>query len=158
MFCPVCGAESTQGLKYCKRCGTSLSAPADDSPKKFPTFLTALFLVLIGGITLAGFVVPLAAADTLTKDFATREVIVLVFGSWVVTLLFDAMLIWLLLRLMRASHQFVGTSQPQRALPEERIPVQIAKPNEPLGSVTEHTTRNFEPSRYREAESRIEER
>jgi hypothetical protein len=28
MFCPYCGTESTQGLNYCKRCGGSLSTPA----------------------------------------------------------------------------------------------------------------------------------
>jgi hypothetical protein len=158
MFCPACGAESTQGLKYCKRCGASLFAPVETSPRKFPIFLSALFLLLIGGVTLAGFITPLAAAETLTKDFATREVIVLVFGSWAVTLLFDAMLIWLLLRLMKVSHQFTGAIQRQPALPEERIPVPMARLSEPPESVTEHTTRNFEASRYREEEARSEGR
>jgi hypothetical protein len=157
MFCPLCGAESTQGLKYCKRCGASLSAPVDSTPRKFPTALTTVFLLLIGGITLFGFGTPLAAASTLTKDFSTGDVMALVFGSWVVTLLFDAMLIWLLLRLMKVSDQFAPTTQAQQAFPEERIRAQIDKPNEPLGSVTEHTTRNFEPSRYRQSEARAEE-
>lgn len=158
MYCPACGAESTQGLKYCKRCGTSLSASAHASPRKFPVFLSVLFLLLIGGVTLAGFITPLAAAETLTKDFATREVMALVFGSWVVTLLFDAMLIWLLLRLMKVSHQFSGAIQAEQALPEERIPVLISRPTEPPDSVTEHTTRSFEPPRYRDAEAGSEER
>ena len=26
MFCPYCGTESTQGLNYCKRCGSNLGA------------------------------------------------------------------------------------------------------------------------------------
>ncbi|HVF43363.1 MAG TPA: zinc ribbon domain-containing protein, partial [Pyrinomonadaceae bacterium] len=26
MFCPYCGTESTQGLKYCNRCGANLGA------------------------------------------------------------------------------------------------------------------------------------
>jgi len=158
MYCPHCGAESTQGLKYCKRCGTSLSASTDASPKKFPTSLTTLFVLLVGGVTLVGFVAPLGAASTLTKDFSTGDVMVLVFGSWAVTLLFDAMLIWLLLRLMKVSHQFTGATQRQRALPEERIPVPIVSLSEPPESVTEHTTRNFEASRYREEEARSEGR
>ncbi|HET8676455.1 MAG TPA: hypothetical protein VFO63_11745, partial [Blastocatellia bacterium] len=27
MYCPVCGAETVQGLKYCKQCGANLNPP-----------------------------------------------------------------------------------------------------------------------------------
>src|SRR5215831_4383236 len=27
MYCPVCGAESAEGLKFCKHCGSGLTAP-----------------------------------------------------------------------------------------------------------------------------------
>src|SRR5713226_1520265 len=27
MYCPVCGAESAEGLRFCKQCGSGLTAP-----------------------------------------------------------------------------------------------------------------------------------
>ena len=57
MHCPVCGAESTQGLNYCKRCGASIvagkqaSRPALDVGK-----LTGMFWAVavfgLGGLSL----------------------------------------------------------------------------------------------------------
>ena len=107
-----------------------------------------MFLFVIGGITLFGLIAPIAAADNLTKDFSTHDVIALVFGSWVITLIFDAMLVWLLLRLIGVSHQIDVAAQGARALPEERFPVHVAAPPEPPASVTENTTRSFEPVRF----------
>ena len=148
MYCPNCGEQTTQGLKFCKRCGASLSTTVEAVPRKFPTPLTVMFLFVIGGISLVGLAVPLAAADSLTKDFSTRDVIALVFGSWLVTLIFDAMLVWLLLRLIGISHQFAGTTPEKRPLPEQRVAVQIETPPEPLVSVTENTTRSFDRRRF----------
>ncbi len=89
MYCPNCGAESTQGLKFCKRCGASVASSADvTAPKNFSVGLTAGFLGIIGAYT----------------------------------------------------------------------PAQIAAPPQSVGSVTEHTTCNFEPSRYSDAEAQIDER
>src|SRR5919202_1810219 len=33
MYCPHCGAESTQGLNYCNRCGGNLYPPATVNPQ-----------------------------------------------------------------------------------------------------------------------------
>src|SRR5260370_12907165 len=27
MYCPVCGAESAEGIRFCKQCGSGLTAP-----------------------------------------------------------------------------------------------------------------------------------
>lgn len=147
MYCPSCGDQSTQGLKYCKRCGASLGAPFETASRKFPTPLTAMFLVLIAGITTVGLVAPFAA-ENLTRTFSTHDIMIILFGSWIVILLLDAMLIWLLLRLIGVSQQFAGKVQRERSFPEERIHEELAEPPQSIGSVTENTTRSFKLPRY----------
>jgi hypothetical protein len=36
MYCPNCGDQTTQGLKYCKRCGAGLSASTTQIKHKRP--------------------------------------------------------------------------------------------------------------------------
>ena len=62
MYCPNCGAEFTNGLKYCKRCGANLSqsvssAMSGDDIGKFASMFWAIAVygfvslaVLIGGV------------------------------------------------------------------------------------------------------------
>jgi hypothetical protein len=163
MYCPLCGDQSTKGLKYCKRCGASLGAPFEAGSNKFPTSLTAAFLVLIAGITTVGLAAPYGA-DKLTRTFSTQEIMVILFGSWIVTLLLDAMLIWLLLRLIGVSHQFAGKVQRETSFPGERPPEfpgersheGLAEPPQSIGSVTENTTRSFEFPQYQLSRKRAD--
>ena len=58
MYCPNCGAESTLGFKYCKRCGGNLTETAQMSAPVAPpprNTLAALFLAIATiEITLGG--------------------------------------------------------------------------------------------------------
>ena len=146
MYCPTCGEQSTEGLRYCKRCGASLGAPAAMIPGKFPIALTTLFLLILGTVTMIGLLAPIKEASFLRSIFNPSETMVILFGCWTVTLLIDVMLVWLLLRLIGVSQQFMGTRE--RSMPEERFPEQIAGPPQSIGSVTENTTRSFKPAPY----------
>ena len=163
MYCPNCGAESTQGLKFCKRCGAGIASSADiAAPQKFPVALTAGFVGIIGLIALVGLIGPLALATDLVKQGITLDNLrPILFLSPVVTFGIVGTLIWLLLRLIKIYQHPGGRSQIKEVKAEGSkayAPAQIAAPPESLGSVTEHTTRNFEPSRYRDAEVQIEDR
>ena len=163
MYCPNCGAESTQGLKFCKRCGASVASSADiTTPQKFPVGLTAGFLGIIGLIALVGLIGPLAVATDLVKQgIALNNLKPILFLSPIVTFGIVGVLIWLLLRLIKIYQQPGGQPQIKEVQAEGSkayTPAQIAAPPESVGSVTEHTTRNFEPSRYRDAEAQIEDR
>jgi hypothetical protein len=163
MYCPNCGAESTLGLKFCKRCGASIASSADTTaPQKFPVALTAGFVGIIGLIALVGLIAPLALATDLIKQGITLDNLrPILFLSPVVTFGIVGALIWLLLRLIKIYQHPGGQSQIKEVQAEGSkayTPAQIAAPPESLGSVTEHTTRNFDPSRYRDAEGQIEDR
>ena len=56
MFCPSCGAETSEGLSYCKRCGAKLAGDrAGDSRPKVTGLVwavsLAIALVTVGGFT-----------------------------------------------------------------------------------------------------------
>ena len=51
MFCPACGAETKEGLRYCNRCGASLIAERTAPPRLF-TMIVVLSVVVLLAITI----------------------------------------------------------------------------------------------------------
>lgn len=159
MFCSVCGYQNLQGVNYCKQCGANLN-PA--SPKSISPWIVAIFLSVIGFITLAGFTIPIIAVTDLIHsqlDFNKEKLMIIPLLFLLATFGIDFLLIRLLSRLLGLSKQgnqephpllmgqpkFVTSEQPNQQLP--------APPNS-MPSVTEHTTRNFEPIISREQHNR----
>jgi len=147
MYCPTCGAESVEGLRYCKQCGSSLNpTTAMMPPARFPMALTITFLVLIAIISITGIVGSFAMASDMSMHGQPPSNLlpVMILGP-LVALGIDALLVWLLLRLVKIYHQPVAPPQAfPRAVPRAFTPPQLDAPPSALGSVTEHTTRNFE--------------
>lgn len=52
MFCPACGAETKEGLRYCNRCGASLIAERTAPPRLF-TLIVVLSVVILIVVTLS---------------------------------------------------------------------------------------------------------
>lgn len=152
MHCSNCGAEVTEALRYCKRCGMNLSAPLQPGPpKKFPTGLVFLFLLLIGFVTAIGISVPLLSAQDLAHvGFGPGSVTMIFIVSALVTLGIDSLLVSLLLKLIKIQQRIEDKAQGssgtgiKQPVMKDYSPVQIAAPPESIGSVTEHTTRNFD--------------
>ena len=112
MYCPVCGAESTQGLNYCKRCGAGLSAstPPVDPKASFAKMMG--MLLPIAAVSLGGFIALFATVYSLgeRQGFDTRALIgIMAFGGATVVCVIG-LLVWLLLSLSgyqsaRAQHK-----------------------------------------------------
>jgi Na+/proline symporter len=149
MYCSSCGAENANGLRYCKRCGVNLNQPADAArPPKLPVGLTAIFLVVIGFVAILGILAPIIATAELSKEGVRPESLTALY--MIIPLLsfgIIATLIWLLLRLIKMS-QGTGAPAPARhdrpTAINEHKPAQLAAPPDVMGTVTEHTTRNFD--------------
>ena len=148
MYCPTCGAESVQGLRYCKQCGASLNPTTEMMmpPARFPMALTITFLVLIAIISITGIVGSFAMASDMSMHGQPQSNLlsIMILGP-LVALGIDGLLVWLLLRLVKIYHQPIALPQafPQ-AVPRAFTPPQLDAPPSAIGSVTEHTTRNFE--------------
>ncbi len=91
----------------------NLSAPLQPGPpKKFPTGLIFLFLMLMGLITVIGLTIPLATAQDLVHvGFGPPGVIMTFVISVMSALGVDALLVWLLLKLIKIQQQIDVSSR-----------------------------------------------
>jgi hypothetical protein len=162
MFCPVCGVEST-GLNYCKRCGNNLTLPAvNPASTPQPKQWGFGFGVAIAALSLATAAVALAGLGivlTFVEDLARQSEVdrdlpkmILVLGIMMVSGI-SILLGFQIARLIGA-RQSAPVSQPQ---PQQLVqPRQIQIPPPPAGvmSVTEHTTRTFNPVNLKDSDTR----
>jgi hypothetical protein len=156
MYCPNCGDQTTQGLKYCKRCGAGLTAstiPIEPPVSSGRAMGTMTFLVAL--VSIAGFIALFTTVYNLGErpNFDPRSLIaIMAFGGATVVCVIG-LLVWLLLR-------FTGYQPPTHHDKSEKLPArdyapqQLPAPPISMPSVTENTTRNFDPARYREKDAR----
>jgi hypothetical protein len=157
MYCPTCGAEAIQGLNYCKRCGAGLSASTPPIEQASLGKAMGLMLFLVSLVSIAGFIALFSTIYSLGErdNFPPNTLVgIMAFGGVTVVGVIG-LLVWLLLRLTTGQRQPAASSEnaPNLARREYSVP---QLPAQPIGipSVTENTTRNFDPSVYREKGAR----
>ena len=150
MYCPTCGNEISVELKYCNRCGANLTLPATAAPLMLaPPKLVFPSIVL--GITILGGLGIIFGSAT---EFA-RVGVHPAFIVWMV--LFSAatlfgctgLLIRFLTKMMTWQREIAPQQQPRPAFTDRPAMPHLPPHREPVGSVTENTTRTFAPI-YRE--------
>ena len=148
MYCPICGSQSTQGLNFCKRCGTNLTAPTGPSADKpevivKPLRVTGIFWAIasfgmLSIFALMGAVITLAALGADGEAVAGTAL----FGSAGIVAI-----VWLLLRYashyMKLEQNVIEPARPKSL--DTSPPLQIDSTPRAVSSVTENTTRNFDP-------------
>jgi hypothetical protein len=157
MFCSACGYENKQEVNFCKRCGANLTpAPV----KTASTGMVGLFLAAIALITVIGFIGPMVMVAELSHKGMDEEPLVgLAFFFLTATTIIDWLLLRLLTRLLGFSKQKTQQKpamlvpQPKYVTAEQPYP-QLPEAHMSMPSVTEHTTRNFEPIISRESRNR----
>lgn len=155
MYCSSCGTESIQGLNYCNRCGATLTTQALATTQSFSlTKPTLIIGGLVAVMSLGGFAALVAGATELARQgFPHDQAMMLVFFGMITILIVDVLLLWQMSRIINASLK-AGAQRPAPQMKEFTEPVQTqrklsATPLEPVPSVTENTTRAFDPV-YRE--------
>lgn len=161
MFCPSCGTEDTIGLPYCNRCGANLggmaapqAAPAVISVTK-PTLIISLTLAVL---TLGGFAGLIEGAKGLAPFVKNNDPLIALIVMGMLTILtVDIFLIRQLSRVITLALSSTGQTKLKRSKAPNAP--QLQQPNtarlQPAASVTEHTTRFFEPV-YRSPAEAIE--
>ena len=152
MYCPSCGSELTSELSYCNRCGANLKPLATQSgasPSKLVGASWAISLAVVL-VTLGGFGMIFSLVMALIRtgvNLSGGGMVLLGFGLLII-LAVASLLIRQLSRVIDVAQLTGGATQskqpPQPMLSEKPVQ-QIAAPREPVASVTEHTTRMFEP-------------
>ncbi len=142
MYCSSCGTSVERSLSYCKHCGAKLGAK--DSKELFPDSLVWAMVSLF----IAGFGVVIGLMSVMKKELNLNEWVVVLFGLMAFLLMFaiEGVLISQLVRRRRGAKEARDTSPMKEDAPKELEARQALSLAEPAPSVTEHTTRSFEPS------------
>lgn len=156
MYCSSCGHPVAEGLSYCKQCGVSLvpsvtvrePAMLARRPSGGLGLLIAFAIIVTAGITLGGLAMVLILVEELVRmSFPVKNIT----GLAIVSLLMimgTASLIGRQVSRLISAYQPTGVPEPaSKLVPHEpRTFTQIPSFREPAASITEHTTRTFEPS------------
>jgi hypothetical protein len=144
MYCQTCGSALIQPTKYCNRCGTQLVSASEQNldktaEKRLDEYLDGLFWISVFGLAfIIGGMVLLKKVN-----FSDLIVIGYVILSTTVFLINFGFSIWGALRIMRSSKEGKVLMQP--AADTRELPPAKGDPVMVPTSVTENTTRSFEP-------------
>ena len=146
MYCPSCGSEQIQELKYCNRCGANLSTVNEGSTSGLSSLVWAVSLVT-ALVSLGGLVMIFIFAMELMSrgNSSSRDFVLLIFFLLVV-LGISALLIRLLSRLLHVYLQSGDKAKPPQANLSERLTAELPEMRESNISATEQTTRRLEPA------------
>src|SRR6266498_735205 len=148
MYCPSCGVAVAQGLSYCNYCGAKLSGVRDDNIVKSPevkpellvSAMVAVFVLGLGAITL---LMGVMKAVLRLNDGVILAFILL---SFLIMLSIEGVLIRLLFSRKRSTDEAGNTVFLNGQTTKELDAARARALPEPVASVTEHTTRAFEPA------------
>jgi hypothetical protein len=115
-----------------------------------------VMLFLVAMVSIAGFIALFTTVYNLGErpGFDPRTLIgIMAFGGATVAGVVG-LLVWLILRLTSPLQGGRHQAKTEKPVVGEYIPQQLSSPPMGVGSVTENTTRNFDPSRYRETGGR----
>lgn len=152
MFCPSCGTECPVGLNYCNRCGANLSA-LTAVPEIVQVNITKPALIIgtiLAVFTLGGFGALIGGALALsTVIHGNDPLIAMIFFGMLTIMIVDIILVRQLSKLISASIKSDSLASPKKLVAQPQTVPQLPRLTTaqltPTPSVTEHTTRFFEP-------------
>lgn len=141
MYCANCGTQLVQGLSYCNRCGFNLRERNESNTGSVTAFLTAITLLGV-----LGLMVMLGGALVLRKgaDLSQDLVALFMLFTFLIVSVTEFMLVRNLSRLSSTKEKKRFLQPPVQ--PDLRLP-EASNLGEPVGSVTENTTRTLEYAR-----------
>jgi hypothetical protein len=151
MYCPSCGTEVTKELNYCNRCGANLnpSLKLPEQPVRTvsltgPTIAIALMVVIGLGITFA------SVAELARQDIHPAALTWMVIGGLAMIVGVAAMLMRQWTHLAGVVKQKEPRATRKKSTGSEPTPAQLPPlRSEPISSVTDHTTRTFDPAKIK---------
>jgi hypothetical protein len=147
MYCSSCGVAVAQGLPYCNFCGAKLNGVKGETHSKAPEvkpelLVSAMVVVFVFGLIAITMFMGMMKA---VLNFGVGQIIPFTLLSFLIMLSIEGVLVRLLLRRKHgtegsgdAVHLQGPATRELYGAPERGLP-------EPAPSVTEHTTRAFDP-------------
>jgi hypothetical protein len=146
MYCSSCGVSVAQGLSYCNYCGAKLTGEKGDnaiksSEVKPESLVWSMVVVLVFGFVAIVFLMMAMKMVGLNVG----QILAFTILSFLMMLLVEGVFIWQLLRRKRGAEETGDTALAKQHATKELDVAQARVLPEPMPSVTEHTTRAFEP-------------
>src|SRR5216684_8994587 len=147
MYCSSCGVAVTPGLTYCNYCGERLSGAKRDSIIKSPevrpeTLVGAMVFTFVFGL---GAITVLMGMMKAVLHLEVGLILAFTTLSFLIMLSLEGVFIRLLLRRKRGAEEAGDTVLLKGQATRELDAAQARVLPEPMPSVTEHTTRAFDP-------------
>lgn len=145
MYCAACGTPLAPGLSYCNRCGMNLRERSDQKPVPVNSYLSAITIIGIGGLSLI-----LGGAIALKNGAQFHDDLIGIFMlmTFLLVGIVEISLCRQLSRLNRAAEKREAVNPMlQAGMLNELRGQQPRALGEPVPSVTENTTRTLEYSR-----------
>lgn len=144
MYCPSCGSAVAHGLTYCNQCGAKLAPTQTDIAKTTEvsdSLVWAIVAIFVVGI---GATIGLMAVMKNELHFDTSLILFFSILSFALMTGIEAVFIWMLLRRTRSPKDATAIGRKQKETKElAGAPHRVLA--EPMASVTEETTRAFQP-------------
>jgi hypothetical protein len=147
MYCSSCGVAVTQGLGYCNYCGAKLNGANGDSVSTTSEVKPEMLV----GAMVTLFVLGLVAIAILTGvmksvlNLDAGQILGFAALSFLIMLLIEGVFILLLLRRPRGAEETSKSLPSKNQTTNELNAAQERALPEPSLSVTDHTTRAFDP-------------
>lgn len=147
MYCSSCGVAVIEGLTYCNHCGAKLAGKPANSDRPLDTALEsviwAIVGVFVGGL---GVLIGLLAVMKTQLGFDLSLLIFFSLLTFALITAIEAVFVWILVSRNRAANRVPAVEQKQKRTKElEAAPERMLGEPGPIPSVTEQTTRSFEP-------------
>jgi hypothetical protein len=142
MFCSACGVAVNQGLTYCKNCGTKVQRedgrrPVEPKPENIIVMMVATFVM--GLCAIGALMVVLKAIQ-----FEFGPLMAITMLGFLIMIALEGVFIRLLFR-GRQRDEVKDTKLMGAQTTTKQLEAQSQFPLQPVESVTEHTTRTFDP-------------
>src|SRR6266566_4103984 len=147
MYCSTCGVAVAEGLSYCNYCGAKLSGAKGDNPiepaaVKPETLVAAMVFVFVLGL---GAITVLMGVMKAVLHLELGQILAFTLLSFLIMLSLEGVFIRLLLRRKRGAEEAGDTVLSKGQATRELDVAQSRGLPQPTPSVTEHTTRAFDP-------------
>ena len=147
MYCSSCGQAVNQGLSYCKHCGAKVSGTKERDASNLSEESRNFLLAGILGIPIAGVGVIIGLMSVMKQiGFSNELIIVFTSLGFLLLLIAEVVFIWSLLQNRTRTVKETSDNIQLKEVEMKRFnEAQVRELSEPIPSVTENTTRSFEP-------------
>ena len=147
MYCSSCGVVVAQGLSYCNYCGAKLSGAKGDEVNPSPDLKPGLLVSSMVVVFVFGLVAITMLMGMMKAILHLEGGVILAFAvlCFLIMLSLEGVFVRLLFSRGRRTEEARDTVQLKGQATKELDAAQARALPEPVQSVTEHTTRAFDP-------------